>query len=115
MHWGMSSKPLEPPGLAGHRLWGGGSENHPLRNLGSMTEILSTSETQEQRALSGNPSLKGSFKNTAESPEKPQAGPVVTLIQRTSDFGKTSQVPHQQQAFRSPTTWLERLPLRRTG
>lgn len=84
MHQGMSWTSLKPSRLAGHRLWGGGSENRPLRNLGSMTEIFSTSGTQEQRVLPVNPMSQRLFqKHSRVFTEKPQAGPLVTLTQRT--------------------------------
>ena len=70
----------ETTGLAGHRLWGQGSESRPLRDPGQQ-QISSQHLTQEQRMLPVNPRSQGLFQKRSEVfTEKPQAGPVVTLI-----------------------------------
>lgn len=78
----------ETTGLAGHRLWGQGSESHPLRDPEPMTDILSMSETQEQRMLPVTPRSQGLFQNHnkvfREAPE-------VTLIQRSCCQRATKQ------------------------
>lgn len=113
---------LKPPGPAGNRLWGEGSENHLLRNLGSMTEILSTLGTQEQRVLSVNPKSHQIFQQSlhGEAPGWPCGDPntkdlLTKSNKRTSDFGRRYCILHQQWALTSNETWLKTLPLRHSG
>ena len=83
-------------------MWRRGSESHPLRDPGSMTDIL-TSETQEQRVLPVTPRSQGLFKNSSLHREIWQKDQQIT---RTSDFGRTGQVLLQgQQLLGRTTSW----------